>query len=147
GAVNMVANSPTREFMASGRVARDVENDETTAELVLSGPFSDSIRGRMAVFHRNAEGYLQNATSGTREPRRNDVGARLMLEADLSDALTATLRVEGGKFDSDGRHIEIFGETPITTTGSPFLGATYSQVLAGVIQLGGGTPPPGLLEP
>jgi iron complex outermembrane receptor protein len=147
GAVNMVANSPTREFMASGRVARDVENDETTAELVLSGPFSDSIRGRMAVFHRNAEGYLQNATSGTREPRRNDVGARLMLEADLSDAFTATLRVEGGKFDSDGRHIEIFGETPITTTGSPFLGATYSQVLAGVIQLGGGTPPPGLLEP
>lgn len=146
GAVNMVANTPTREFLASGRVARDIENDETTAELVLSGPFSDSLRGRMAVFHRNAEGYIRNATFDTREPRRNDVGARLTLEADLGESLLATLRVEGGKFDSDGRHIEIFGETPVTTTG-PFLGATYSQVLAGIIQSGGGTPPPGLLEP
>ncbi|HWL61547.1 MAG TPA: TonB-dependent receptor [Steroidobacteraceae bacterium] len=146
GAVNMVANTPTREFLASGRVARDIENDETTAELVVSGPFTDSLRGRMAVFHRNAEGYIRNATFDTREPRRNDVGARLMLEADLGSALTATLRVEGGKFDSDGRHIEIFGETP-TPVGSPIPGATYSQILANVIQLGGGTPPPGLLEP
>src|SRR5690606_6203751 len=61
--------------------------------------------------------------------------------------LIATLRVEGGKFDSDGRQIEIFGETPISRAGSPFPGATYSQALAGVIQMGGGTPPPGLLEP
>ena len=147
GAVNMVANTPTREFTATGRAARDIENDETTAELVLSGPFSDSLRGRMAIFHRNAEGYVRNATFDTREPRRNDVGVRLMVEADLGSDLTATLRVEGGKFDSDGRHIEIFGETPITTTGSPFLGATYSQVLSNIIVGGGGTAPPGLLEP
>ncbi len=146
GAVNMVANTPSREFLASGRVARDVENDETTAELVLSGPFTDTLRGRMAVFHRNAEGYIRNETFGTREPRRNDVGARLMLQADLGSSLVATLRVEGGKFDSDGRHIEIFGETP-APAGAPIPGATYSQILANVIQGGGGTPPPGLLEP
>src|SRR5690606_36296671 len=147
GAVNMIAAEPTSVFEATGRVSRDIENDETTADLMLSGPFSDSLRGRVAVFHRHADGYLENITLGEQEPRRNDVGARLMLQADISDALTATLRIEGGKFDSDGRQIEIFGETPITSAGSPFAGATYSQALAGVIQLGGGTPPPGLLEP
>src|SRR5688572_2253504 len=61
GAVNMIANTPTREFEAAGRVARDVENDETTADLVLSGPLTDALRGRFAAFHRNAEGYLDNA--------------------------------------------------------------------------------------
>ncbi len=146
GAVNMVAAQPTDQFQAAGRVSRDVENDETTADVMVSGPLTDSLRGRAAVFHRHADGYLTNRTLGEREPRRNDVGARLMLQADLTDAFTATLRVEGGKFDADGRQIEIFGETPITRAGSPFLGATYSQALAGVIQAGGGTPPAGLLE-
>lgn len=147
GAVNMVAAEPTSQFEAMGRVSRDIENDETTADVVLSGPLTDSLRGRAAVFHRHADGYLTNRTLGEDEPRRNDIGARLMLQSDLTDSLVATLRLEGGKFDSDGRQIEIFGETPITRTGSPFLGATYAQALAGVIQLGGGTPPPGLLEP
>ena len=147
GAVNMIAAQPTSSFEAMGRVSRDIENDETTADLVLSGPLTDTLRGRAAVFHRHADGYVTNRTLGTQEPRRNDIGARLMLQSDLTDSLIATLRVEGGKFDSDGRQIEIFGETPITRAGSPFLGATYSQALAGVIQMGGGTPPPGLLEP
>lgn len=146
GAVNMIAALPGAQFEASGRVARDIENDETTADAVLSGPLSDNLRGRVAVFHRHADGYLRNATLDAREPRRNDVGARLTLQTDLSDALTATLRVEAGKFDSDGRQIEIFGETPIPNPASPFFGATYSQALAGVIQAGGGTPPPGLIE-
>lgn len=147
GAVNMIAAQPTSRFEAMGRVSRDIENDETTADLVLSGPLSDTLRGRAAVFHRHADGYVTNRTLGTQEPRRNDIGVRLMLQSDLTDSLIATLRVEGGKFDTDGRQIEIFGETPITRAGSPFLGATYSQALGGVIQMGGGTPPPGLLEP
>lgn len=146
GAVNMVANLPTSEFEFAARGARDIENDETTADLSISGPFSDSVRGRLALFHRNSDGYMDNTTFGTREPRRNEIGGRLSLQASLSDALTATLRVEAGQFDSDGRQIEIFGETPISNAGSPFQGLTYAQTLAGVIQMGGGTPPPGLLE-
>lgn len=146
GAVNMIANLPGRDFEASGRVSRDLEIDETTADLVLSGPLSQNLRSRLALFHRHSDGYLYNTTLDAREPRRNEFGGRLTFQADLGDALTATLRLEGGRFDSDGRQIEIFGETPITTTGSPFNGATYAQALAGVIQLGGGTPPPGLLE-
>jgi iron complex outermembrane receptor protein len=146
GAVNMVAAEPTSRFMASGRVAYDFENEETTADAVLSGPLSQAVRGRIAVFHRKADGYLTNRTLETGEPRRNDLAGRMMLQADLGTSLTATLRLEAGRFNTDGRQIEIFGETPISAADSPFLGATYSQALAGVIQAGGGTPPPGLLE-
>jgi len=129
GAVNMVANVPTREFQVMGRGSRDLTNDETTADLVISGPFNDSFGGRLAVFHRHSDGYMDNATLGTNEPRRNEVGARVMLAGDFSDALSSTLRVEMGNFDSDGRQIEIFGETPVTAPGLPWTGATYSQAL------------------
>jgi iron complex outermembrane receptor protein len=145
GAVNMVAAEPTSRLLASGRVSYDFENDETTADAVLSGPFSESLRGRVAVFHRRADGYVTNRTLDEGEPRRNDLAGRVTLQGNLGDALTATLRLEGGRFRTDGRQIEIFGETP-TGPGSPIPGVTYSQALAGVITSGGGTPPPGLLE-
>ena len=144
GAVNMVANTPTREFLVMGRGSRDFTNDETTADLVISGPFTDNFGGRLAVFHRHSDGYLDNATMGTNEPRRNEVGARVMLAGDFSDALSSTLRVEMGNFDSDGRQIEIFGETPITSGSFATLPAqyrTYSGALSYLIGTQGLTAP------
>jgi iron complex outermembrane recepter protein len=132
GAVNMIANSPTREFEGNGRVSYDVENDEITADVAVSGPLSDRVRGRVAAFHRHSDGYMDNITLGTKEPRRNDIGARVMLAAELSEQLTSTLRVEMGSFDTDGRQIEIFGETPVTQAGLPWTGATYGQALYGL---------------
>src|SRR5690606_24418996 len=77
GAVNMVAAEPTSRLLASGRVSYDFENDETTADAVLSGPFSESLRGRVAVFHRRADGYVTNRTLDEGEPRRNDLAGRV----------------------------------------------------------------------
>jgi outer membrane receptor protein involved in Fe transport len=145
GAVNLIANAPSRELEGFGRVSYDVENDEITADVALSGPFTDTFRGRIAAFHRHADGYMDNATLGTKEPRRNDLGGRVMLAADLSDALTATLRLETGDFDTDGRQIEIFGETPITSGPFAALPAqyrTYSGALGYLIATNGGTTAP-----
>ncbi|MEO6185938.1 MAG: TonB-dependent receptor plug domain-containing protein, partial [Steroidobacteraceae bacterium] len=106
GAINMVAAEPTKDFEAEARGSYDVENHETMANLVLSGPLSDTFGGRIALYHRNADGYIENATLGRKEPRRNEVAGRVLLTGDFSDALDVSLRVEGGKFDSDGRQIE-----------------------------------------
>lgn len=129
GAVGLVANQPTSEFESSARVSRELENQETTADAAISGPITDSLRGRLAAFYRKSGGYLENATVGGEEPRHDDIGARLMLASDFGDALKATLRLEMGHFDTDGRQVEIFGETPVTATGLPWTGATYSQAL------------------
>ncbi len=139
GAVNLVSNLPTSQFEASGRASYDVENEETIADLVVSGPFTDSLRGRVALYHRSADGYIDNPQSTPtetglhKEPRRNEVAGRFTLAADLSDALTATLRFEAGKFDADGRQIEIFGETGIPslpTIPTTLRGRQYSQAIA-----------------
>ncbi len=133
GAVNQVAAQPGKEFEAMARLSRDLELDETVANLVLSGPFNDVIGGRVAVYHRHSNGYLHNATLDTDEPRRNEFGARAILRATPTDALDISLRVEGGKYDSDGRQIEIFGETPITTGALAPLNLRYSQIVGGTV--------------
>ncbi len=142
GAVNLIANQPTPAFEATARLSRDFEHDETIADGAISGPFSDSVRGRLAGFYRKSDGYMDNATLGTNEPRHDDIGARLIVAADISPSLTASLRAEMGNFDTDGRQVEILGETPVTAAGLPWTGATYTQALN---SLTGGTIP-GLLN-
>jgi outer membrane receptor protein involved in Fe transport len=129
GAISMIANQPTREFEASARVSTDLINNETTADAAISGPFTDNFRGRLAAFYRKSDGYVKNLTLDDHEPRRDEIGARMILAADLTEALSGSLRVEVGNFNSDGRQIEIFGETPVTDAGLPWTGATYSQAL------------------
>ena len=131
GAINMVAALPTPDFQAEARGSYDVENHETMANVVLSGPLTSTLGGRVALYHRNADGYIENATLGRKEPRRNEVAGRIMLTGEFSDALDVSLRVEGGKFDSDGRQIEIFGETPIPV--GSVAGLRYSQVVGGPV--------------
>lgn len=138
GAVNLIANQPTNDLESSARVSRDFSNDETIAEGVVSGPLGASLRGRLAGFYRKSDGYIDNITLGRNEPKHHDIGARMIIAAGDSASLNGNLRVEMGNFDTKGRQVEIFGETPVAAPGLPWTGATYSQALG---LLTGGTIP------
>jgi iron complex outermembrane recepter protein len=133
GAINMVAAQPTKEFEGSARASYDVENHETLANVVFSGPLTDTFGARVALYHRNANGYVANATLNRDEPKRNEFAGRVILAGDITDALDVSLRVEAGKYDTDGRQIEIFGETPISTGALAPLSLTYSQIIGGTV--------------
>ena len=137
GAVNMVAARPTRDFEGSLRGSRDFENDDTVASLMLSGPINDYAAVRVAVHHRNSEGYVDNATLGRSEPMRDELGARVHAGC-ASPPTTSTCRGASRKAatTSAGRQIEIFGETPIAT--GALTGLRYSQIMAGTPQPGPG---------
>ncbi len=130
GAVSLVSALPGDEFEGSMRVSRDVENDESIASAVLSGPLGDSFGARGALHYRKSDGYVENLTLGRDEPQRDEFAGRLTFAFSPSERFDATLKVEGGSFDVTGRQVEIFGETPITAAG-PFTGLTYSQIVAG----------------
>lgn len=136
GAVNMVAARPTRDFQASIRGSRDFENDETMASLMLSGPLNEYAAARIAVHHRNSDGYLRNATLGRDEPLRDELGARLTLDVFATDNFDLSWRLEKGSYNVRGRQIEIFGETPIAA--GALAGLRYSQIMAGTPNLGQG---------
>ena len=138
GAVNMVGARPGTNFEGMARLSYDVENEDMVGTAVLSGPLTETLGARVAMHYRNADGYINNLTLGRTEPQRDELGGRFTLAWQPTDDFSATLRVEGGSYDTTGRQIEIFGETP--TTAGPITGLTYAQAI-------GGAPLPLLLYP
>ncbi len=129
GAVNMVSARPGDEFEGSVRAWYDFEQKEKIADLVLSGPLTDAFGARLAVRSRDSEGYVKNPTLNRDEPQREELGARLTLDFDAGGMFDATLRAEYGTFETLGRHMEIFGETP--SVNPAFSGLTHSQIVGG----------------
>ncbi len=129
GAVNLVSNQPGETFEGMLRLSNDFETRDRVGTAVVSGPLSDTVGARAAVYYRNAGGYVKNLTLDRREPQRDDLGGRLTLDWQPTDSLKTSLRVEGGRYENKGRQIEIFGET--VTPAGPITGLTYSQVMAG----------------
>ena len=130
GALNITTATPTDTFEGYLNTSYEFENNETVVEGAVSGPIFDTLKGRLAVRYRDLEGHIENLTLGRDEPGREDLVIRGTLQADLSDDLTATLKVETGSFDVTGRAIEIINEGPAVA--GPFTGLTYSQILVNV---------------
>jgi len=127
GALNITTAKPTKEFEGSAHVSYEPTDKEKEATLVLSGPLSDKVRVRVAGRYHKLDGYIENLTLNRMEPNQKDWTLRGTVEMDLSENLTATLKVERSEFDVIGRNIEIDGELP-AASGS-FAGLKYSQIL------------------
>ncbi|MFQ5549432.1 MAG: TonB-dependent receptor [Woeseia sp.] len=135
GALNITTARPTDEFEGSLFASNEFEDGETIIEGVLSGPFSDRFRARVAGRTRDSDGYIFNATLGRDEPGREDWTARATLEFDVTDTFTATVKAEINEFDVEGRHVEVINEQPSLFPVPPpagFGGLTWSQILVGV---------------
>lgn len=126
GALNVTTAKPTDEFEGSIFVSTETEDGETIVEGVLSGPFSDNVRARVAARTRDSDGYITNATISRDEPQREDWTVRGTLEFDIGDSFMATLKAEVSEFDVTGRHIEVINEFPGPS------GLTYTQILVGL---------------
>ncbi|MDJ0698679.1 MAG: TonB-dependent receptor [Woeseiaceae bacterium] len=129
GALNITTARPTEEFEGSFFAGYEFEDEETIIEGVVSGAFSDTVRGRLAARYRDHLGYMDNATTGFNEPARDDIVVRGTLEFDITEDVMATFKAEMSEFDVFGRHIEIVNESP--AAGGPFQGLQYNQILAG----------------
>jgi outer membrane receptor protein involved in Fe transport len=131
GALNITTAKPADEFETSLMVSNEFENNELIGEGMISGPISDRVRYRFAARARDLDGHMENATLNNDEPSRQDWTARGILEFDVSDTFTATLKAEVGEFEVVGRHIEIVNEQ-IAIAG-PFAGVfAYNEILTGV---------------
>ncbi|MCT2530395.1 TonB-dependent receptor [SAR92 clade bacterium H921] len=102
GAVNFIAASPTDEVY--GKVMFGLADfDQTSAEIVLSGPISDSIGVRLAASHLDAgEGWIENLMPGNDDLMKGEkTNVRLIVTAELSDSLDAELLL--GRSEQTGR--------------------------------------------
>lgn len=130
GALSITTAKPTDAFEGSVMASYEFEAEEFITEGYISGPLSDSVRGRLALRYRDLGGYEFNLRTNEDNPQREDITARGTLEIDLTENLMATLKAEISDFDVVGRNGENFVSDPVAA--GPFAGLTYGQILANV---------------
>ena len=116
GVINVVTADPTDEFEASlkTRVGTD---DLYGGQLVVSGPITDKLQGRLVLDHFEQGSYIENTGGGIDggEVRRDNI--RLKLLAEPTDNLTLRFTYEHLESSIEGTTQEVIGIDPSPTAG------------------------------
>jgi outer membrane receptor protein involved in Fe transport len=118
GAVSMISAKPTDEFEGSFTALYEPDADEQDLRLVLSGPLTDNLRGRIAIMDRQQEGYFKNTSLNRDEQIEEETFVRASIAWDVSDDITATLKASQANFDTEGRNIEVYNSINDGTDGA-----------------------------
>jgi iron complex outermembrane recepter protein len=127
GAINMITAKPTDEFEGSVSALYEPDHGEFEGTLVVSGPLTDNLGGRIAVRYKEMDGFMDNIFLDEDEASREETSIRGSLQWDVSDSLTLTLKGEVGEFDVEGRNIEIADDNP-AVAGSVIPGLRLSEI-------------------
>jgi iron complex outermembrane receptor protein len=128
GNVNIVSNAPTSDF--EGRVTAGIGNyRERNLAVVLSGPISSAVTGRIAISRGAHDGYIKNISPKAPKKRLADddyINTRGILKFRVSDDLEATLSGFYYKNQTIGFAYRTLGD-PVAVGGPTFalLPATY----------------------
>ncbi len=130
GAVHVISAKPTDEFeaMVSGLYGWKDGEQEITA--VLSGPFTDRLRGRIAYRTYELDGYLKNIMTGRDGPNRDDWTLRGQLAFDATDNLTITAKWETSEFVQYEQSSQLSIVNPFTAGAAATNGLNQALVAA-----------------
>ncbi|BCD96090.1 TonB-dependent receptor [Marinagarivorans cellulosilyticus] len=134
GALDLITAKPTEEL--TGYLTGSYETEFGAKELttVVSGPLTDTLRGRIALRKLDDPGYFENTFKGTDEPEQDVTSGRISLEWEPNDQTRILYIGEKSEFDTLGRPIEITKDSPsVIPPSTPGLGVfngfTYQQIL------------------
>jgi iron complex outermembrane receptor protein len=105
GAIIVTTTKPTKEFSGSGKIGYG-EDDTKTADLVLSGPLSDTAGWKLQADYRSTDGFYSNFFNAlnNRDDKNVDdyrgwnVNGRLLIEP--NDNSTLDVKLHAGKVDA-----------------------------------------------
>ena len=134
GAINITTAKPTEEFEGMVDVLYEPDHGEEEYNLVLSGPLTDNLSGRLAVRHENMDGWWENQVTGS-EGRNDDIWyGRAALRWVPTETMEINAKYEHGDFDRRSRPVYVyqsdftgqendFGTVPFPQVGDPDKGA------------------------
>jgi iron complex outermembrane recepter protein len=111
GVISMRSADPTDESEVITRVGYEIEAEEKRAELILSGPVSDSLKLRLATRYSDAEGWMENIADpfpglGSRKPTFDAPSESLIIRGtalfEPSEAFRARLKLNYAKDEMQG---------------------------------------------
>ncbi len=104
GALNIISAKPTNEFEAEISVGYNIDFEETELQGYVSGPLTDTLRGRVYLLDRQMdEGWVENRFYDQSAPRTDESAGRLTLEWDATDNTMVSLKTEFGDFEVIGQ--------------------------------------------
>jgi len=112
GAVNYIAAKPTSSFEAG----TDVEYGNFNAvnlEGFVSGPFSDTLRGRLAIRSEQSNDWQQSYTTGHTLGQKDKFSTRALLDWKPTDALKVEFSLSGYIDKSDNQAAQFLAFTPL----------------------------------
>ena len=84
GVVNVITARPSSEL--GGFVKVEMGNyNRQNLQTAINIPFSDSVKARLAIMSNTRDGMVHNPVTGNDYDDRNDIGARLSVDFDLSE--------------------------------------------------------------
>jgi len=100
GAINTTTAKPTDEFEGRVEALYSPEYGAQQYNLMVSGPLSEDLAGRLAVRHdaTGNDGWWENVTTGEKGPQRDNWYARGSLRWTASDTLEVNAKYEHGDF-------------------------------------------------
>jgi len=101
GALSLHTAKPTDEFEGSIQGLYGTEGEQEI-NAVISGPITDTLRGRVAIRDYQHDGYLENVMTGDDDPARDDQTVRLALAWDASDTIFVNAKYERNEFEQTG---------------------------------------------
>jgi iron complex outermembrane receptor protein len=125
GLVHFISNKPTNENESSVGVTIG-EYGQLGLEGVVSGPLSDSVRGRLAIYHNQDDGYIENRIG---EDKRADdtTSVRAMLDIDFGETSNLLLIGQHTDIDATGG---VFNSVASTGAGSNVADRRYCTTAA-----------------
>jgi outer membrane receptor protein involved in Fe transport len=111
GAINFVTRKPTRTFEGSAMLGIG-SFGAAEAEAVVSGPLSDTLRGRIALATQQGGAWQRNRDTGQKLGDKDVVGFRGQLELDATRDLRIGLSLHYGTDRSDGQGLYAFVDQP-----------------------------------
>jgi outer membrane receptor protein involved in Fe transport len=127
GLVNVVTARPSSEFEGSVDVSVGNYNSQRT-NMVLNIPFSDKVSARLATTIFERDGVIENIHTGNDIDGRDQYGARLSIDFDLSDKTKIEFTHDYQKADDNRQNIGVSVCAPDLLFGcSPFEKGRFGQ--------------------
>lgn len=130
GAINYVTNKPTQDFDAGTRLSYG-RYETIDAEGFLSGPFTDSVSGRVAVrvIHSDKGDQKSNTRSGDRLGKKDMLAYRGQVQFEPNDTFLIRASIDGWEDNGEPRAPQPIAIVPQVPSNLPYtLHPTYPIV-------------------
>ncbi len=126
GNINIITNRPTETFESKVGLAVGNYNDKT-AQIMVSGPLSKNLRGRMAFYGNERDGYVNNIVTGQQLEDADHSSVRAMLEYEFTESITLLAGAYRYKDRSSPTGVQVVGPYPGLP---PYEGIPYDNISA-----------------